>query len=46
MDRPVVIVTGLNIASPEWARSLGARGLVRKPICAEELVAKIRQHCP
>jgi two-component system, OmpR family, response regulator len=41
---PVVIVTGLDIASPEWAGSLGALGLVKKPIIAiETLLAEIRR---
>jgi len=34
---PVIIVTGLEIANLEWARSLGAVGLVRKPIDVEQL---------
>ena len=29
---PVIIMTGLEIASQEWGQSLGAVGLVRKPI--------------
>jgi CheY-like chemotaxis protein len=37
MSLPVIIVTGLDIATPEWARSLGAAGLVRKPIDLEQL---------
>jgi CheY-like chemotaxis protein len=41
---PLVIVTGLDIASPEWAGSLGASGLVKKPIIAiETLLAEIRR---
>jgi len=34
---PVIIVTGLGIANAEWARSLGAAGLVRKPMDVEHL---------
>jgi two-component system sensor histidine kinase/response regulator FitF len=34
---PVIIVTGLGIANIEWARSLGAAGLVRKPMDVEHL---------
>ncbi|HEV3445886.1 MAG TPA: hypothetical protein VG099_14695 [Gemmataceae bacterium] len=34
---PVIIVTGLGIANVEWARSLGAAGLVRKPMDVEHL---------
>jgi CheY-like chemotaxis protein len=39
---PVVIVTALGAASWEWARSLGAVGLVRKPVEAEEIVRVVR----
>jgi CheY-like chemotaxis protein len=39
---PVVIVTALGAASWEWARSLGATGLVRKPVEAEEVVRVVR----
>ena len=38
---PVIIVTGLGIASLEWARSLGAAGLVRKPIEVEHLKGEL-----
>jgi CheY-like chemotaxis protein len=34
---PVIIVTGLGNASPEWAQSLGAAGLVRKPVDMKQL---------
>src|SRR5438132_14344693 len=37
MAVPVIIVTGLGIANLEWAHSLGAAGLIRKPIDAEPL---------
>jgi len=37
LNLPVIIVTGLGIANLEWARSLGAAGLVRKPIDVEQL---------
>jgi len=37
MQVPVIIVTGLGIANIEWARSLGAAGLVRKPMDVEHL---------
>jgi CheY-like chemotaxis protein len=40
---PVVIHTALGVASPEWAVSLGATGLLRKPVEAEELLAEIRR---
>jgi CheY-like chemotaxis protein len=41
---PVVITTAMSVASKEWAQSLGADGLIRKPIAIEPLVATI-QHC-
>jgi CheY-like chemotaxis protein len=34
---PVIIMTGLGIANLEWARSLGAAALVRKPMDGEQL---------
>jgi CheY-like chemotaxis protein len=40
---PVVIVTGLSIASAEWARSLGADGLLRKPIDVDLMVKQIQE---
>jgi CheY-like chemotaxis protein len=39
---PILITTSLSVASPEWAASLGARGLVRKPIDAEPMLASIQ----
>jgi CheY-like chemotaxis protein len=41
---PVLIMTGLGAASWDWAYSLGACGLVRKPVESEQLVQTIR-HC-
>ena len=41
MAVPVIIVTGLAIASPEWARSLGAAGLVLKPVEVEHLLQEL-----
>jgi CheY-like chemotaxis protein len=41
---PVIIMTSLSVACEEWAASLGAAGLVRKPFEVESLLAKI-QHC-
>lgn len=43
---PVLIITGLGIANSEWAVSLGARDVVRKPIEADEIVQKIRSLVP
>ncbi len=40
---PVVIVTGLGNASPEWAESLGAVGLLRKPVEREQVLAEVRR---
>ena len=42
---PVLIVTGLEIASPEWAASLGAVGYLKKPVNPEELFAEVRRCC-
>jgi CheY-like chemotaxis protein len=44
-DIPVVIVTGLTVASPEWARSLGAQGFIRKPVPVPALVEEVRRLC-
>ena len=41
---PVIITTSINIASPEWARSLGASDCVRKPVDFEELLRKIQYY--
>lgn len=40
---PVLITTALSIASKEWAASLGAAGLIRKPIDIDFLVTAIRR---
>ena len=40
---PVIITTALTIASREWATSLGAAGLLRKPIETEALLLEIRR---
>jgi len=40
---PVIVITGLDIASPEWAKSLGAVSLFRKPIDVPVLLEEIRQ---
>jgi CheY-like chemotaxis protein len=40
---PVIVITGLEIASPEWAESLGAVSLFRKPIDVPMLLEEIRQ---
>ncbi|HEY7330081.1 MAG TPA: response regulator [Gemmataceae bacterium] len=43
---PVIIVTGILIASDEWALSLGAQAVVHKPIDTDELLSKVKCHCP
>jgi putative two-component system response regulator len=40
---PFLIVTGLGIASDEWASSMGAAALLRKPINIEKLLDRVRQ---
>jgi CheY-like chemotaxis protein len=37
----VIVTTGLEVASEEWARSLGARALIWPPFTIEELVNAI-----
>jgi CheY-like chemotaxis protein len=41
---PVVIMTGLIIASVEWARSLGAVDLLRKPVEVDSLLETVRHY--
>jgi CheY-like chemotaxis protein len=43
---PVIIVTDIPVSSEEWAVSLGAQTVVRKPIDTDELLLKIKHHCP
>jgi CheY-like chemotaxis protein len=38
---PFVVVTGIAVASLEWADSLGACGLVRKPVETEGLLREV-----
>ena len=40
---PVIILTALSLASKPWAVSLGASGLLRKPVEAEALLSEIRR---
>jgi CheY-like chemotaxis protein len=42
-DVPVLIVTGIEAASDEWAADLGANGLVKKPINVDEMVKTIHE---
>jgi CheY-like chemotaxis protein len=43
---PVIIVTGMGVACDEWATSLGAQGVIRKPINPDELALKLKRYCP
>jgi CheY-like chemotaxis protein len=38
---PVIIVTGLGVASEQWAHELGADGLLRKPIDVDRMMQTI-----
>jgi CheY-like chemotaxis protein len=40
---PVILTTGLMVACNEWATSLGAVGLVRKPVDDGPLLAEVRR---
>ncbi len=40
---PVIITTGISSACDEWATSLGANGLVRKPIDGDEIFSAVRK---
>jgi CheY-like chemotaxis protein len=42
---PVVIITGLAIASREWGATLGAIDVVKKPAPMDDFVAAIRRNC-
>ena len=41
---PMVIMTGLGIASDEWASSIGGKALLRKPIDVPALLETVRRH--
>jgi CheY-like chemotaxis protein len=41
---PVIVMTGLGIASPEWAAALGAVDFLRKPFSVEDVLEKLRRH--
>jgi CheY-like chemotaxis protein len=43
---PFVIMTGVGVASEEWAKSLGAVGLLRKPMDVERLSEIVRRFVP
>jgi CheY-like chemotaxis protein len=40
---PVLIMTAMDAANREWAESLGARGLLRKPVETPALLAEVRR---
>jgi CheY-like chemotaxis protein len=40
---PVIIVSGIAMASREWAQANGCVGFVRKPIVIDELLAEIHR---
>jgi CheY-like chemotaxis protein len=42
---PVIIITGMGIASQDWAASLGAVGFLKKPFDEDELMKPVRQLC-
>ncbi len=42
-DIPVVIVTAIGIASSGWAASLGACGLIHKPIDGPSLIQEVER---
>lgn len=44
-DIPVIISTAMGVASPEWAASLGAVALLKKPFDAAELLQPVRRYC-
>ena len=39
---PVVITTAIRVASPEWARSLGAQAFFRKPVPVAAMLDEAR----
>jgi CheY-like chemotaxis protein len=41
---PVIVMTGLGIASPEWAVALGAVDFLRKPFNVHDLLEMLRRH--
>jgi CheY-like chemotaxis protein len=41
---PIVIVTGLSIASAEWSQAMGALDVIRKPIDTRQLLDKLRRY--
>ena len=42
---PVIVTTAIGVASQEWAESLGAVDLLKKPFDDDELMRQVRSHC-
>jgi CheY-like chemotaxis protein len=42
---PVLIITAVGIASDAWASSLGAAGLLHKPVEPDTLLAEVERCC-
>jgi CheY-like chemotaxis protein len=42
---PILIVTGFEDGSLEWAVALGAAGYLRKPVDVETLLAEVKRCC-
>jgi len=42
---PILIITAMSIATDEWAQSLGAIGLLRKPFDTPTLLEVVRHYC-
>jgi CheY-like chemotaxis protein len=42
---PVLILTGVGVASKEWAADLGAVGLLKKPFDAQPLLDEVGRCC-
>ena len=43
---PVIVVTGVSIASDEWAQAAGASGCLKKPVDVDELIDRIEHSLP
>jgi CheY-like chemotaxis protein len=39
---PVVVLTAIGVACPEWANSLGGDGFLHKPLDMERVVAEVK----
>jgi CheY-like chemotaxis protein len=45
LPAPVLVVTGFEEGSLEWAVALGAAGYLRKPVAIETLLAEVERCC-